>query len=142
MTDRLAARYRPVRDPLLLPHTIEPPTNGSVCRVVTFPPDDTFRGKVGAADVRRSSTRWARPRASTYSPKAPHPYMQKTRTLDFCLVLEGEITLVLDTDEVHLKAGDTVVQRGTNHAWSNRSKAALHHRLLFARRRGLRRLRT
>jgi len=47
--------------------------------------------------------------------------MQKTRTLDFCLVLEGEITLVLDTDEVDLKAGDTVVQRGTNHAWSNRS---------------------
>jgi uncharacterized cupin superfamily protein len=36
-------------------------------------------------------------------------------------VLEGEITLVLDTAEVHLKAGDTVVQRGTNHAWSNRS---------------------
>jgi uncharacterized cupin superfamily protein len=47
--------------------------------------------------------------------------MQKTRTLDFCLVLEGEITLVLDREEVQLKAGDTVVQRGTNHAWSNRS---------------------
>lgn len=45
----------------------------------------------------------------------------KARTLDFCLVLEGEITLVLDLDEVHLKAGDTVVQRGTRHAWSNRS---------------------
>ncbi|HTP97313.1 MAG TPA: cupin domain-containing protein, partial [Burkholderiales bacterium] len=54
-------------------------------------------------------------------PEAPHPYMQRTRTLDFCLVLEGEITLVLDTAEVELKAGDTVVQRGTNHAWSNRS---------------------
>jgi uncharacterized cupin superfamily protein len=47
--------------------------------------------------------------------------MQKTRTLDFCLVLEGEITLVLDTEEVELEAGDTVVQRGTSHAWSNRS---------------------
>jgi uncharacterized cupin superfamily protein len=47
--------------------------------------------------------------------------MQQTRTLDFCLVLEGAITLVLDTEEVQLKAGDTVVQRGTNHAWSNRS---------------------
>ena len=47
--------------------------------------------------------------------------MQKTRTLDFCLILEGEITLVLDTAEVQLAAGDTVVQRGTNHAWSNRS---------------------
>jgi quercetin dioxygenase-like cupin family protein len=46
---------------------------------------------------------------------------QTARTLDFCLVLEGEITLVLDLDEVQLKAGDTVVQRGTRHAWSNRS---------------------
>jgi uncharacterized cupin superfamily protein len=61
------------------------------------------------------------PGASTYTARAPSPYMQKTRTLDFCLILDGEITLVLDTAEVHLSAGDTVVQRGTNHAWSNRS---------------------
>jgi uncharacterized cupin superfamily protein len=47
--------------------------------------------------------------------------MQKTRTLDFCIVLEGEIVLVLDTQEVRLKTGDVVVQRSTNHAWSNRS---------------------
>jgi uncharacterized cupin superfamily protein len=47
--------------------------------------------------------------------------MQKTRTLDFGIVLEGEIVLVLDTQEVPLKAGDFVVQRGANHAWSNRS---------------------
>jgi uncharacterized cupin superfamily protein len=47
--------------------------------------------------------------------------MQKTRSLDFCLILDGEVTLVLDTEEVQLSAGDTVVQRGTNHAWSNRS---------------------
>jgi uncharacterized cupin superfamily protein len=47
--------------------------------------------------------------------------MQKTRTLDFCLILEGKVTLVLDTEEVPLKAGDTVIQLGTNHAWSNRS---------------------
>ena len=47
--------------------------------------------------------------------------MQKTRTIDFGIVLEGEIVLVLDTQEVQLKAGDFIVQRGTNHAWSNRS---------------------
>jgi uncharacterized cupin superfamily protein len=50
--------------------------------------------------------------------------MQKTRTLDFCIVLEGEIVLMLDAQEVKLKAGDFVVQRGTNHAWSNRSNNA------------------
>jgi mannose-6-phosphate isomerase-like protein (cupin superfamily) len=109
------------RDPVTSAHAIEPPRHGSVCRVVTFPPDDTYRGKVGAKEVEAFFRAMGSPAASTYSPHARHPYMQKTRTLDFCLVLEGEITLVLDTAEVHLKAGDTVVQRGTNHAWSNRS---------------------
>ncbi len=109
------------RDPVLGPHTIEPPKNGTVCRIVTFPPDASFRGKVGSAEVAAFFHAMGSPGASTYSASAPHPYMQKTRSLDFCLVLEGEITLVLDTAEVQLKAGDTVVQRGTNHAWSNRS---------------------
>jgi uncharacterized cupin superfamily protein len=89
--------------------------------VVTFPPDARWEGRVGAKEVQSYFAAMGSPGASTYSGKAPHPYMQTTRTLDFCLVLEGEITLVLDTGEVHLEAGDTVVQRGTNHAWSNRS---------------------
>src|SRR5262245_55559056 len=106
------------RETLSAPHALEPPAGGSVRRVVAFPPDGSWQGKVGAKEVRAYFSAMGSPGASTH---APHPYMQKTRTLDFCLVLEGEITLVLDTQEVHLKAGDTVVQRGTNHAWSNRS---------------------
>jgi mannose-6-phosphate isomerase-like protein (cupin superfamily) len=122
VTDASPPQIGPYRDAVLhYPHTLEPPRSGSVCRVVTFPPDDVFRGKIGAAEVEAHFRAMGSPAASTYSPKAPHPYMQKTPTLDFCLILEGEITLVLDTAEVHLKAGDTVVQRGTNHAWSNRS---------------------
>jgi len=121
VTDRTPARLKGVRESLHMPHTLEPPPGGSVCRVVTFPPDDSYKGKIGAKDVEAYFTAMGSPGASTYAPKAPHPYMQKTRTLDFCLVLDGEITLVLDTEEVQLKAGDTVVQRGTNHAWSNRS---------------------
>ncbi len=121
VTDRTPARIKGVRETLHLPHTLEPPPGGSVCRVVTFPPDDTWKGKVGAREVQAYFGAMGSPGASTHSTQAPHPYMQKTRTLDFCLILEGEITLVLDTEEVHLKAGDTVVQRGTNHAWSNRS---------------------
>ena len=110
------------RDAVLsYPRALEPPRGGSVCRIMTFPPDDSFRGKVGAAEVNTFFHDAGSPAASTYARTSPHPYMQKTQTLDFCLVLEGEITLVLDTEEVHLKAGDTVVQRGTNHAWSNRS---------------------
>ena len=76
------------------PRVLAPPPGGSLCRIVTFPPD-------------RDGAR----------------FVQRTRTLDFCVVLEGRITLVLDTEEVQLKAGDTVVQRGTSHAWSNRSDA-------------------
>jgi mannose-6-phosphate isomerase-like protein (cupin superfamily) len=121
VTDRTPARMKGVRESLHTPHTIEPPRGGSVCRVVTFPPDANYKGKVGAQEVQAYFAAMGSPGASTYSPKAPHPYMQKTETLDFCLVLEGEITLVLDTEQVNLKAGDTVVQRGTNHAWSNRS---------------------
>jgi mannose-6-phosphate isomerase-like protein (cupin superfamily) len=100
---------------------IEPPPKGSVCRIVTFPPDAVYAGKVGAREVGAFFAAAGSPAASTYSPRAPHPYMQKTRTLDFCLVLEGRVTLVLDTQEVDLEAGDTVIQRGANHAWSNRS---------------------
>ena len=70
---------------------LSPPPGGSLCRILTLPPD------------------------------GGRPIMQRSRALDFCLILEGEITLVLDTEEVSLKAGDTVVQRGTRHAWSNRS---------------------
>jgi quercetin dioxygenase-like cupin family protein len=43
------------------------------------------------------------------------------RTLDFCAVIEGEVTLILDSEDVNLHAGQIVVQRGTRHAWSNRT---------------------
>jgi Cupin domain len=121
VSDRTPIRLKGVRESLQLPHTLVPPPGGSTCYVVTFPPDAAYRGKVGAREVTAYFAMMGAPGASTYTAKAAHPYMQKTRTLDFCLVLDGEIVLVLDTQEVHLKTGDTVVQRGTNHAWSNRS---------------------
>jgi hypothetical protein len=120
-TDRTPVRLNGMREPPHRPPMLLPPPGGSVCRVVTFPPDATFAGKVGAREVENFFAALGAPWASTWSGGAPHPYMQRTPTLDFCLVLTGEITLVLDTAEVHLAAGDTVVQRGTNHAWSNRS---------------------
>lgn len=47
--------------------------------------------------------------------------MHRTTTLDYVVVIAGEIVLVLDDSEVTLRAGDVVVQRGTDHAWENRS---------------------
>ena len=119
VTDGTPAKI--VYETLHLPHTLEPPARGTVCRVVTYPPDKSWKKKVGAAEVRSFFRAMGSPGASTYSPLAPHPYMQKTRTLDFCIVLKGEIVLVLDTQEVKLKAGETAILRGANHAWSNRS---------------------
>jgi mannose-6-phosphate isomerase-like protein (cupin superfamily) len=122
VSEATPVRLRGLRESLHLPQTLEPPAGGSTCYMVTFPPDSASRGKVGSKEVEAYFAALGSPGVSTYSVKAPHPYMQKARTLDFCLVLEGEITLVLDTEEVELKAGDIVVQRGTNHAWSNRTE--------------------
>ncbi|GAB0118015.1 cupin domain-containing protein [Acidisoma sp. 7E03] len=59
--------------------------------------------------------------ASTVTKTSPHPLMHRTESVDYGIVIDGEMTLVLDDGEVHLKPGSVVVQRGTNHAWANRS---------------------
>jgi hypothetical protein len=96
------------------------PTHGSVFRVLVLPPDAGWRARVTSAEVQA----WFRATGSPEAwcgPEAPHPYMQRTRTLDLCVVLEGEPTLVLDHGPVTLAPSDTVVQRATRHAWSNLS---------------------
>ena len=55
--------------------------------------------------------------------------MHRTESLDYAVVLEGEVTMLLDDQDVLLKAGDVVIQRGTNHAWSNRSRKTV--RMLY-----------
>jgi hypothetical protein len=92
-----------------------------VLNVFTVPPDDVWQAKVGEREVRAYFEAVGAPNACTYSADAAHPYMQKTRTLDICIVLEGEIVLVLDKEEVLLSQGQFVINRGVNHAWSNRS---------------------
>jgi mannose-6-phosphate isomerase-like protein (cupin superfamily) len=52
-----------------------------------------------------------------------HPLMHRTRTVDYAIVMEGEIDMLLDDGEIHLKAGDVLIQQGTNHAWVNRGSA-------------------
>jgi Uncharacterized conserved protein, contains double-stranded beta-helix domain len=65
---------------------------------------DAFK-KIGAENERVDTTK--------------HPTMHKTKTIDYIILLEGDVTLLLDEDEVRLKPFDVVVQRGTNHAWLN-----------------------
>jgi mannose-6-phosphate isomerase-like protein (cupin superfamily) len=101
------AAERPVR--------LEPPKNGTILRIVEFPPDSQWRGK-------------ADPRAGFKSIGAGHapdktsadPMMHRTSTVDYAIVLKGEIHAVMDKGEKLLRAGDILVQRGTNHSWSVR----------------------
>ena len=101
---------------------LTPPNNGSVFRFFQIPPDDSGEGKTpeelqAAADATFASMGAAHNR----DPNARHPNMHKTDSLDYIILLQGEVTLILDEGEVDMKALDVVVQRGTNHAWSNRS---------------------
>lgn len=97
-----------------------PPKNGSVFRVIEFPPEKDW---IGSVDPDAAKAAWESVGAGHVgdADRPPHPLMHKTETVDYTLCLEGEIVMVLDDSEVLIKAGDTVVQRGTNHAWSNRS---------------------
>lgn len=55
--------------------------------------------------------------------QVPHPLMHQTQSLDYIIILSGEVYLITETEETLLQAGDIVIQRATNHAWSNRSDA-------------------
>ncbi|MCH8507079.1 MAG: cupin domain-containing protein, partial [Ectothiorhodospiraceae bacterium] len=53
--------------------------------------------------------------------KPKHPGMHKTDTIDYAILIEGELTAIMDEGETVMRPGDVLIQRGTNHAWSNRS---------------------
>lgn len=100
---------------------LPPPKNGTRIRVIDFPPEGEEIRRLTGADAAAKFKAMGDEKASTSSKGAPHPLMHKTETIDYGIVLEGEITLVLDKAETIIKAGDIVIQAGTNHAWANRS---------------------
>ncbi|MFP6774059.1 MAG: cupin domain-containing protein [Alphaproteobacteria bacterium] len=102
----------PVEGPLIL----HPPKNGSVFRIVQFDPEDpdelaNLDGRAVFAEMGAGASVVA---------GARHPFMHRTDSIDYAVILTGEIYMMMDEDEYLLKSGDTVVQQGTNHAWSNR----------------------
>ena len=92
---------------------IEPEARGTVFRVIEYPPDavrlKTLKPEEHFAGMGATAK------------KGRHPGMHRTKTLDYAIVLSGEIYAVLDEGEVRLEAGDVLVQQATSHAWSNRS---------------------
>jgi mannose-6-phosphate isomerase-like protein (cupin superfamily) len=103
---------------------LEPELDGTVFRFFEIAPESTLpsvedRRKAAEErlarldDAQREAALRIRPDTSR------HPAMHRTRTVDYIVLLRGEVTMLLDEGEVHMKPFDVVIQRGTNHAWVN-----------------------
>lgn len=90
------------------PHVVSP-AEGSACLIVRYPPLSSVDGAAREAL-----------RAGGIPANGQRPGMHSTDSLDYVVVLSGEITLILDESEVVLKAGDVAIDRGVLHAWENR----------------------
>ncbi len=118
ITDATPADNTGTKDAADRPIVLEPPAGGSIFRVVEFPPDRTL------ASFDRDAAFAAMGAGHAMDKDASrHPGMHRTATVDYAIVLSGEIWALMDEGETLLRTGDVLVQRGTNHAWSNRSDA-------------------
>jgi quercetin dioxygenase-like cupin family protein len=82
-------------------------------RVVDFPPDSFYNQDELLKFLDESGVRDKN--------KPRHFWFHKTESLDYAIVLDGEIYAMLDEDEVLMRQGEILIQRATNHSWSNRS---------------------
>lgn len=101
---------------------LSPPSNGTRIRVLDIPPEgdgiknmtpeeaEAHFAEIGAGHASNAAREGAR-----------HALMHRTETIDYGIVLEGELVLIMDEGETIVRAGDIVIQRGTNHGWANRS---------------------
>ncbi len=98
---------------------VSPPAGGTVIRVIDFPPEPEDKEEL--ARMLKASFGQLFSDAHQEGDPKQHPGMHQTDTIDYALVMSGEILAILDEEETVLKAGDVLIQRGTNHAWANRS---------------------
>ena len=113
-------------DTSAIPVGVSPLDNGTKFRVVEFPPlDAATEAKMEPGFLMKA----VGPVAPARGLPVTHPLMHRTRSVDYAVVLSGEIDMMLDDAMVHLKPGDTIVQQATNHAWVNHGKEPC--RILF-----------
>jgi mannose-6-phosphate isomerase-like protein (cupin superfamily) len=93
---------------------VPPPANGTIFRIVDFAPAAPHTAPVDHNQILISMG--IDPATQGY---ARHANTHRTRTIDYAIVLDGEIDMLLDDSEIRVKAGDVLVQQGTNHAWVN-----------------------
>jgi mannose-6-phosphate isomerase-like protein (cupin superfamily) len=91
-----------------------PPPGGSILRIVDFTPLTPQMEAVTHEDVARELG------VSHHGAPGRHPFEHRTRSIDYAIIMSGEIDMLLDDSEIHLKAGDILIQQGTNHTWLNR----------------------
>ena len=96
---------------------LEPPAEGTILRIVEFPPDSAWRKSADAKAAFASIGAGGAP-----DHESGDAMMHATATVDYIIVLKGEIWAVLDKGEKLLKQGDVLIQRGTNHSWSVRTR--------------------
>lgn len=106
---------------------VPPPARGTIFRVAEFPPG--VGGEVRDHEALLRDFGIGPQVLRGHPPR--HPAIHRTRSVDYVVVLEGEIWLLLDDGEVHLHAGDVVVQQGTNHAWINRGSSTCRLAMVF-----------
>ncbi len=100
---------------------LAPPPRGTRIRVLDIPPESAQLQTITPEQARAHFAEIGAAGASTNMGASRHPHMHRTQSIDYGIVLDGEITLLLDVGETTVRAGDIVVQRGTNHGWANRS---------------------
>jgi mannose-6-phosphate isomerase-like protein (cupin superfamily) len=100
---------------------LAPPKNGTRIRVLEVPPEDPSIAKLTPEQARAHFAEVGAADAASHAGSgSKHAFMHRTETIDYGIVLEGEITLIMDEGETVVRAGDIVIQRGTNHGWANR----------------------
>jgi mannose-6-phosphate isomerase-like protein (cupin superfamily) len=118
VTDKSLPDFNWSADRALTKVGLVPPKNGTIFRIVDFVPLSPEMEKKMDINLMMKVVGDHAP-AKGLPPR--HPMMHRTRSLDYAIIMSGEIDMLLDEGEVHLKAGDVVVQQATNHAWVNRS---------------------
>lgn len=97
-----------------------PGVGETVVRIADFPPDKVYPQNAGDAVFDEIGAQEEREAGSEHS-NGKHFWFHRTESIDYAVVLEGEITLLVDDGEVTLRPGDVAIQRATAHAWSNRT---------------------
>jgi hypothetical protein len=110
-------------DPTRSPFRLPPGPNGSKFRIIHYPPDSERLASLRREHETTVDDGSGRAAALDKAQAARHPGFHRTNSIDYAIVLSGEIHALMEDGEVLLRQGDVLVQRGTNHAWSNRSSA-------------------